>query len=414
MINISNKSECCGCEACINICPKCCISYEEDTEGFSYKVDVSTCIDCHLCEKVCPIQTKASESEVPKSVWAAKNLNEDERMSSSSGGVFIELCKNIIRKGGVVFGARFDEKWNVIHDCATTLDEARIFKRSKYVQSHIGNTFKQAKKNLESGKIVLYCGTPCEIAGLKSFLRKPYHNLITIDFVCHGVPSPGIWTKYLAEEKQRISDRFTLGTSVTPNKHSKDIHISSISFREKERYSWEKYGFTIRGHIASTSDKEQILFSEYSGSNPYLRSFSTNHILRPSCYTCKFKDGRSGADITLGDFWGITKCLPQFNDRKGVSLIMIHTSVGEKILGELNLSLKKSTYEDATRINKSYLIPSPIPPTRQLYFDTLLETGSVYKTTQTIIPPYKPMTTIQYMVTLPYKVIKKLLRLVKH
>lgn len=202
MIHITDKSKCCGCNACVQRCPKQCIAMREDEEGFLYpKVDVAVCIDCGLCEKVCPVINQNVPKE-PLQVFAAKNKNEDQRLRSSSGGVFILLAENIIKQGGVVFGARFDKNWEVEHGYAETLEELEPLMRSKYVQSRIGNTYKEAEMFLKQGRKVLFVGTSCQIAGLHKFLRKEYENLLTVDFICHGVPSPGVWRKS-SEERSR-------------------------------------------------------------------------------------------------------------------------------------------------------------------------------------------------------------------
>ena len=199
MIHIESKELCCGCNACFQVCPKHCISMNEDKEGFLYPcVDVNICIDCHLCEKVCPVINQ-KEHHTPVGVYAAKNKDEEARMKSSSGGVFILLAEKILSEKGVVFGARFDQNWEVVHDFAEDLKGVVEFQGSKYVQSRVGDSYKNAEEFLKQGKRVLFTGTPCQVAGLRLFLRKEYENLLTVDFVCHGVPSPKVWRMYLKE-----------------------------------------------------------------------------------------------------------------------------------------------------------------------------------------------------------------------
>ena len=200
MINIQDKKDCCGCAACVQRCPKQCISLQEDSEGFLYPmVDASLCIDCGLCEKVCPIIHQADQ-RTPLGVYAAKNPDEAVRMQSSSGGVFTMLAERVLAEGGVVFGARWDERWEVVHDYVETAEGLAQFRGSKYVQSKIGRTFQQTESFLKQGRQVLFSGTPCQIAGLKNYLRKEYDNLLAVDFICHGVPSPGVFRTYLQEE----------------------------------------------------------------------------------------------------------------------------------------------------------------------------------------------------------------------
>ena len=292
MINIIDKSQCCGCAACVQACPKQCIQMLEDKEGFLYpQVDADICIHCGLCEKVCP-ELHLLEEREPFKVYAAKNINEEVRESSSSGGIFTLIAEQIIDEGGVVFGARFDEHWEVIHDMVTTKEDLKIFRGSKYVQSRMGNTFKQVKCCLEVGKKVLFTGTPCQVAGLKHFLRKDYDNLLTMDFVCHGVPSPKVWRSYLSEISQGSK-------------------IKNIEFRNKQQ-GWKNFCFVLdienlkRGNVLSKSS--------VFGDNIFMQAFLSNILLRPCCYACPVKCGKSGSDLTVGDFWGIEKVLPDFDD----------------------------------------------------------------------------------------------------
>lgn len=207
MIFIQDKKECCGCSACASVCPKNCITMSEDSEGFLYPhVDESVCIDCHLCERVCPMINHGKDRE-PLAVYAAKNSNETIRMQSSSGGIFTLLAERVIDEGGVVFGASFNDRWEVVHDHVETKEELAKFRGSKYVQSKIGDNYRKVKLFLSEGRNVLFSGTPCQISGLKKYLRKDYDNLLAVDFICHGVPSPGVFRTYLQEEINREAAR---------------------------------------------------------------------------------------------------------------------------------------------------------------------------------------------------------------
>ena len=242
MIEIIDKKNCCGCSACAQICPRKCILMQEDDEGFLYpKVDKKSCIDCHLCERVCPVLNQ-SKPKKPLKVYASINKDENIRLCSSSGGIFTALAEKVIAEGGVVFGARFDDKWEVVHDYVETKEDLSKFRGSKYVQSRIENCYKEAEVFLKAGRIVLFSGTPCQIAGLILFLKKSYNNLLTVDFVCHGVPSPGVWRRYLKEEIARQCDR---KNTVLPRPISeKDTRVTGISFRDKA-LGWKKFSFAL-------------------------------------------------------------------------------------------------------------------------------------------------------------------------
>ena len=242
MIRIIDKRECCGCEACVQVCPKHCIDFSSDYQGFCYPhVDEAHCINCALCEKVCPIinvTDGAYEESLP--VYASYNSRDDERQSSSSGGLFSLLANKVLDENGVVFGAMFDDKWRVVHGYVTDAEKLDSLKRSKYVQSLIENNYTKVKKFLNDGKRVLFVGTPCQIAGLKSYLRKDYDNLLAVDVACHGVPSPMVWQKYLTEKKEEFANR-------NGGKNKERIEITHVSFRSKEP-SWRRY------HVASKFD----------------------------------------------------------------------------------------------------------------------------------------------------------------
>ena len=203
MINIVEKKDCCGCSACVSKCPKQCISMIVDNEGFSYPyLDKENCIDCGLCEKVCPVINQ-NEPKKPLRCYAAINPDENIRVKSSSGGIFTMIAEYIIAEGGVVFGAAWNKNWQVEHTYTEVKEGLKVFRGSKYIQSIIGDSFIQVELFLKVGRKVLFSGTPCQIAGLKKFLRKEYNNLITVDFVCHGVPSPGVFRWYMKEELKK-------------------------------------------------------------------------------------------------------------------------------------------------------------------------------------------------------------------
>lgn len=245
MIEIKNKKDCCGCHACVSVCAKHCITMQTDSEGFLYPVvDKDSCTDCGLCEKVCPV-IHQSAPVGPQATYIAINRDEGIRLQSSSGGIFSLLAEKIISEGGVVFGARFDENWDVVHAWTDTIEGIAPFRSSKYVQSRIGNTYREARAFLQQGRKVLFSGTPCQIAGLKKYLRKEYDNLLTVDFICHGVPSAGVWQRYLSELREELRAERGVGKNTVPLSMDELPVITGISFRDKTN-GWKKIGFLLR------------------------------------------------------------------------------------------------------------------------------------------------------------------------
>ena len=330
LIAEKGKVSCCGCTACRIICPKQCISMKEDPEGFLYPhVDTTLCIDCEACVKVCPFHNPAEESS-PESVFAAINENEEIRRESSSGGIFTMLAEKVINEGGVVFGARYTDDWQVEIVPTETTEGLAAFRGSKYLQAKMGNSLSLAKKYLREGRKVLFSGTPCQIAGLKHYLRKDYDNLLAVDFVCHGVPSPKVWRMYLDEVTQA-------------GKRA----ISDIKFRDKPQ-GWKRFNFTLS---YNESDKSYTI-SSYNGDNHYMRAFLSDMILRPSCYNCQAKCGRSKSDITLADYWGIDQVQPNMDDDKGTSLLIVHTEKGRQALDFSQTNYTESHPKRADFFNK--------------------------------------------------------------
>ncbi|MBR2971361.1 MAG: Coenzyme F420 hydrogenase/dehydrogenase, beta subunit C-terminal domain [Clostridia bacterium] len=304
MIQIHNKKDCSGCSACANICPKNCIKMERDEMGFVYpKVDADVCINCGRCETVCPILSPAKENS-PLAVIGAKNRDESVRSTSSSGGTFFELAKEIISRGGIVYGCALDSELVARHIGVETAEDLSNLKGSKYVQSDVGTTYREVKKYLMDGREVLYSGTPCQIAGLKNYLGKSYDNLLLVDVLCHGVPSPGVFADYL----DYLSERFG----------AKPI---SVNFRNKEK-SWKRLYFEVK------FDNGKRYFT-FCGYDRYMSMFLNNISLRPSCYDCRFTTVNRQGDITLGDFWGIGRKYPERDDDKGISLIIVNSEKGK-------------------------------------------------------------------------------------
>ena len=315
MINIQDRRLCCGCEACAQICLKRAITMVSDSEGFQYPtVNNNTCVDCHLCEKVCH-ELNPYDGRTPLETYAAINDNEIIRLASSSGGIFTLLAEHTINADGIVFGARFDINWQVEISYTDNKEGLAHFRGSKYVQARVGNSYSEAKHFLDAGRQVLYSGTPCQIAGLNHFLRKKYDNLITVDVICHGVPSPKVWGRYLSE--------------VTDNAVKA---IKNCRFRNKDN-GWKRFNFKLE----CSSENKPIRISSYHKDNHFMRAFLSNMILRPSCYDCKAKSGRSHSDITLADFWGIQNVAPEMDDDKGTGLVLVNSPKGKTIIDTLNI-----------------------------------------------------------------------------
>lgn len=371
MIHIANKANCCGCSACVQRCPQHCITLHEDTEGFLYpEVNMEACVDCGLCEKVCP-WTGRSDALQPLQTLAVRNPKEEERLASSSGGVFVALAHSVIEKGGVVFGAVFDEQWEVKHTYAEKMEGIRPMMGCKYLQSRIGNCYLEAEKFLRQGREVLFTGTPCQIAGLHRFLQKDYPNLLSADFLCHGVPSPGIWRKYLDETLGRNRRKAPLLSKALFPFLKRTPPITGINFRDKRIYGWKNYCFTVYGQSASGSQRKANVVSMIHGKNTFMRGFLYDIYLRPSCYRCKCKNGVSHSDLTLADYWGINELMPDFDDDKGVSLLLLNTRKGLEVFQSLHMEARPSNLDDARQFNGGFKEEIEISSRRETFYQLI-------------------------------------------
>lgn len=370
MIRLIDKKDCCGCSACVQKCPKKCIFLKEDEEGFLYPaVEINKCIDCGLCEMVCPVLNQAEE-RIPLDVFAALNTDDRIRMSSSSGGVFTMLAEHTIKNGGVVFGVKWNEYFEAVHDYTDTVDGIACFRGSKYVQSLVGNTFKQVRDFLLQGRKVLYSGTPCQISALKLYLSKDYKNLLTVDVVCHGVPSPKIWREYLESLKLE--------------------NIGFISHKDKIT-GWKGYSFSIK------SIDGKLLYTEKASYNIYMKAFVKNLTLRPSCFFCPSKAGKSKSDITLADYWGVECLMPKMYDNKGTSLVCANTQKGVETIENLNLILKRADYNQSVSYNSCIVKSTYQPIERDKFWSDYSEIGVK------ALPPVKKESLLK-------KILKRILR----
>lgn len=326
-----NKKDCCACGACLNVCPKDAISMNEDESGFLYpQIDDTKCINCKMCQRVCAYQNKEEEN-VPLKTWVAVSKDEETLKKSSSGGTFYTLAKYVVEQSGCAVGAAFDYDFNVHHILAENLNDLHKVQGSKYTQSDTELIFREVKKKLVSGKIVLFSGCPCQVAGLKSYLGKEYDNLITIDLICHGVPSNKMFKDYIDILKK-----------------SKDI--CEFNFRDKS------FGWGIYSSVVDNNDKKLRV---YSSTSSYMYYFLNGVIYRENCYSCKYACKNRPGDITIGDYWGIEREHPELieskkiDDFKGVSVVIANTQKGIKFVDD-NADLFKlfdSTFEKASRYN---------------------------------------------------------------
>ncbi len=283
---------------------------EDEREGFLYpKINNELCADCKACSEVCGItriNEMNTESDPILDCYGAYCKQDDIRDKSSSGGVFYTLASRVLAEKGVVFGAAFNESFQVYQTAVTDAEHLEKLMGSKYVQSRTELTYREAEAYLREGKVVYYSGTPCQIAGLKHYLKKDYSKLITQDVICHGVPSPLVWDLYLQVLTQNGKKR-----------------INRISFRDKT-HGWKRYCLKVE-----FGDGTRYL--KRHGADPMLNAFVKNMCLRSSCYHCEMKS-KSGSDITLGDFWGIEDSYPSFGDDRGVSAVLCHTAQGQRLL----------------------------------------------------------------------------------
>jgi len=351
MIEIKEKRDCCGCNACYNTCPKNAIKMKVDEKGFRYPViDKEKCIQCDLCSKVCPISINKKIENNPIA-YACYCKDEKIRINSSSGGMFTLIASQIISECGLVYGASFDEKFNIKHIKVDKIDDLQKLRGSKYVQSDIGNTFKEVKKYLDENRKVLFTGTPCQIEGLKCFLQKDYENLYLQDIICHGVPSPKVWNKYKEYRKNKDKEE--------PKK---------INFRNKKD-GWSRYCLLF--------DYKSREYKNTPSKDLYLQMFLQDLSLRDSCYDCKFKKFNRLSDITLADFWGIDNILPEMNDNKGTSLLIINSTKGQKLFDKIKEEtiFKEVNLKEAIKYNPSMIHSVKYNAKRDSFFEELDNTS---------------------------------------
>lgn len=347
----SDPKACCGCGACMSICHKQAISMKEDLYGFLYPViDYKNCISCGMCNKVCAFQNK-EEKNVPIATFVAARKDNNRIKQSASGGIFAAVAEEVIKSGGVVFGAAMENVGGILtpmHIMVDKLSDLPRIQGSKYVQSDIGGCYRLVKDILIRGKgqNVLFSGTPCQIAGLNEYLKQSYERLLTMDIICHGVPNARFFQGYISQLEYYMKSK-----------------VIDFKFRDKQK-GW---GLTAKA-IFEKEDKHKFERLIPCGESSYYSLFLKSEIYRENCYYCKYTNGHRPSDITVGDYWGIQRLHPElmeenggrFSERKGISVVIVNTNKGMCILDKCKdaIDLSISTFEKAASENEQLNKPS--------------------------------------------------------
>lgn len=365
MINVGNKVDCCGCEACYNACPSQSIKMNLDEEGFYYpQVNHDTCINCDLCERVCPIfNYEPRKKNENQEAYLLQHKDNKICRESTAGGAFTGIASYVIQKGGIVFGVEITETYKVRHTSVETIEELRKLRNSKYVQSRVGYSFNHVRNELKTGRVVCFSGTPCQIEGLRHFLGKDYENLILVDVVCRAVPSPGVWDKFVQYEIKQKGE------------------LSSVKFRDK-----------ALGYQYSTMElktKDGKVYRDGIECQPWLRMFFSGMIIRPSCTDCRFRSRYRNSDFTIWDCFPSYKYNKNFDEEKGTTRVLIHSEKGRKILKEIKSQflLCEVSCERAVQ-NVSEMVISPSPHKNRSEFFSDFQTSEM----SLLIKKYFPVT----------------------
>ena len=367
---ILDKEKCSGCAACYTACQHNAITMQFDEEGFEYPViNQSSCIDCGLCQSVCPVlqydkrQPQRSDNNDAQKGYAARNKNFEQRLISSSGSIFPPIAEFILENGGVVVGTAYDKHFNAVHLIIDAKEHLKELQGSKYLQCKADNTtFKRIRDELKTGRLVLYSGMACQVEGLKSYLRRDYDNLFTIDLICMGIPSSVVWQKYL-------------------NVFFKGEKILHVNFKEKS-VGWNSFCFYVK------TDKRE--FRERGMKNLYLQSMFRSWNMRISCFNCPFKNAERISDFTLADCWGANKLVPELDDNKGLSSVIVHSQKGLKLWNSLpdRIEYREIPIKDIAAGNSNLISNKPQSGNRTLFYSMLAKDAkSAFVDLCTVKPP---------------------------
>lgn len=377
MIKIEKK-ECCGCSACMSICPKNAISMKYDEEGFAYPyIDKEKCIECNLCDKICSFKNYVNrEKKENIEVYAVKHRDINVRMRSSSGGVYTAISEYILKNNGELVGAIFSNDMIVKHDFIENTTDIKKINGSKYVQSKMDGTYEKIKSSLQSGKKVLFSGTPCQVASLNRYLENiNTENLLTIDLVCHGVPSPKLWKDYVKYVENKYKAR-----------------MINFDFRHKEEKQQETKpcAYLDNGRIIK-DNIDSIIYSSicFNGC-----------AMRPSCHNCKYTNFNREGDITIGDFWGIEKSKPEFQDGKGISLVILNTNKGKEVFNKIDNSIIKEVSSVKDCIQHNLRFPTEPSKKREKFWRDYHKKGFKYIAKKYEQPSLKRMVIVRISMVL--------------
>ena len=396
-----DKSECCACTACEHACPTKSIKFRMDEEGFKYPIiNHDTCVNCGLCERICPVSNPNYDNSETPDTYASMIKDIDERKKSSSGGMFFVIAEWTIKKGGIVYGAAFDDMLKLSHIGVESIEDLQKLRGSKYLQSDLKDVFAEIKSHLINGRWCYFVGTGCQVAGLKSFLIKDYLTLLTSDLVCHGVPSHKLFDihiKYLERKEKGL--------------------VSDYQFRDNALWG----GCEIFNLATQNGKIKTIKHPSYELS-PYLYSFMYAYTYRYSCYDCKFACVPRQGDITIADFWGVKEFFSYLDSTHGVSLILINNKQGNLIWNEVKEQCEfyKSNVEDGAKFNASLTNITPMPPIRESVYKLISKYGYQYVATHEFKSPRYMRIKIYYYVNSSkffssfkgiYRIVKSLLKI---